>query len=470
MFQCQHRGTARFNKPQEALEVNPANLEQDSDKTVRNNRVREIENGANVNAHRKYRYRSKDDSESSDKPTSERILPSNHKYSTVDEATPIPRKRPVRVGRRRLTTPLPTSDIPMVVPKKVNQEYKQTNTETVVDSVQVIKANFNVDHQDATTTKPERFEKVNNSTQTLPVVNSRRPLPHNVTRVTTNVTNSTSTRISFRKANRYKANASGKVEAISTETTTQRVIRRPIIRSTEKIQTDLEEATTPLPPPLSRGTVRSSIKHFAKDRPDKLEDLEDENYPEHFKLLLKAKQSNLSTAAPVVNKDTKFKNFKSHKAVPYRGYKQSSSSTSTSTSTTTTPTIFGESSPRSNFPRINRNDKRSKNVSIESNDVYVNDLDLAKDNFNLVKETNYPEGTTVSGQFSPQSDRSEKLYRVTTFKPAISKVLSRNKSFNRRPTVDTDVKVARNPISPAPVTIKEVSDLNLLSFTFFFFG
>lgn len=458
MFQCQNRGTARFNRPQETLGDNPTNLENESDKTLRNNRVREIDNGANVNVHRKYRYRSKDDSESSDKPNNERILPSNHKYSTVDEETPILRKRPVRVGRRRLTTPLPTSDIPMVVPKKVNQEDKQNNTEAAVDSLQVTKSNINLDHQDATTTKPERVEKVNTSTQSFPVVNNRRPLPYNVTRVTTNVTNSTSTRISFRKANRYKANASGKVEAISTETTTQRVIRRPIIRSTEKIQTDVEEPTTPLPPPLSRGTVRSSIKNFAKDKPDKLEDLEDENYPEHFKLLLKAKQSNLSTAAPVVNKDTKFKNFKSHKVVPYRGYKQSSSSTST---TSTTPAIFGESSPRSSFPRINRNDKRSKNVSVDSNDVYVNDLDLAKDNFNLVKETNYPEGTTVSGQFSPQSDQSEKLFKVTTFKPAISKVLSRNKSFNRRPTVDTDVKVARNPISQAPVTIKEVSDLNL---------
>lgn len=379
----------------------------------------------------------------------------------MDDATPVPRKRPVRVGRRRLTTPIPTADIQMVVPKKVNQEDIQNNprgTETVVDDLQFVNSNISQDHVDSETSpNPENFEKVNNSTPKIPVVNTRRSTPFNVTRVTTNVTNSTSTRISFRKSNRYLANASGKVEEISTETTTQRIIRRPIIRSTEKTHIESQDSTTPLPTPLSRGTVRSAVKNLAKEKPDESDDLEDENYPEHFKLLLKAKQSNLSTATPVVNKDTKFKNFKSHRVVPYRGYKQSSSSTTTST-TTTIPTVVDEPNFRSNFPRVNRNDKRSKNVSIESNDVYVKDLDLTKENFNWVKETNYPEGTTTSGQFSPQSQQKEKLYKVTTFKPSISKLLNRNKSFNRGPsTVETDLNAPQNSVSEVPASIKEVS-------------
>lgn len=460
MFQCQTRGTAKFNNPQESFGISTENLEHESDKTLRSNRVREIDSVSNINAHRKYRYRSKERLEDTDKPRNERILPSNHKDSPVDDTSPVIGKRPVRVGRRRLTTPVPTVDIPMVVPKKVNQEDSSLQlksnfryTEAVVDDQQLVTSNINQDPVDIeTTTKPEIFEKVKNVTQNIPVVNYTRAPSHNVTRVTTNVTNSTSTRVSFRKINRYQANASRKVEAISPETTTQRVIRRPIIRSTEKTKSDVFDSTTPLPPPLSRGTVRSSIKNLAKEKPD-VEDLEDENYPEHFKLLLKANyKSNLSTAAPVANKETKFQNFKSRKVVPYRGYQQSSS-----TSTTTkTPVIVPNS--RLNFPRINRNDKRSKNVSIESNDVYVKDLDSTKENFDLVKETNYPEGTTNSGQFNSQIQQKEKVYKVTTFKPAISKLLIRNQSFKHRgPAVDTDFNVPPNPASPAPVSIKEVS-------------
>lgn len=413
---------------------------------MRNNRVREIDNAANVNVHRKYRYRSKEPVDDSDKQRNENILPSNHKNSPVDDASEVIRKRPVRVGRRRLTTPLPATDIPMVVPKKVNQE----DSDKVKQSFRFI--NTTVTDDQPVVTSTENFENVKNVTQNIPVVNQRRASPNNVTRVTTNVTSSTSSRVSFRKGNRYQAKASGKVESISTETTTQRIIRRPVVRSTEKTYTDLPDSTTPLPPPLSRGTVRSSIKNLAKEKAE--EDLEDENYPEHFKLLLKANhQSKVSTASPVANKETKFQNFKSRKVVPYRGYKQSSS-----TSTTAAPVTASEANKRSPLARINRNDKRSKNVSVESNDVYVKDLDLTKENFHLAKETNYPEGTTDSGRFSSQLRQTEKVYKVTTFKPAISKLLTRNQSFKQRgPAVDTDLNVPQNSASPSPVTIREVS-------------
>lgn len=473
MFQCQNRGTAKFNRPQESSGITADNLEHESDKSPRNNRVREIVNVANVNNHRKYRFRSKVELDDDEKDKTERILPSNHKESPVDEVLPLPRKRPVRIGRRRLTTPTPSIDIPMVVPTKVNQEDNQNKQRETGDDDQklvisndqkLVISNIDSDKVDKeTNTTPENVESVKNSTESVPEVNYTRSSPSNATRITTNVTSSTSTRISIRKGNRYQANASGKVEAISTETTTQRINRRPIIRSTEKSKIELlDPPTTPLPAPLSRGTARSSIKIPAKGKPDELEDLEDENYPEHFKLLLKASyQANLSTTVPTVKKETKFQNFKSRKVVPYRGYKQSSS-----TSTTVNPVIDNEPSNRVNFERVNRNDKRSKNVSIESNDVYVKDLDLTKENFNLVKETNYPEPTTTSVQFSSHNQK-EKIYKVTTFKPAFSKLLTRNQSYKYRgpATLDTASNVPQNSANQAPVTIKEVRQENLFIFS-----
>ncbi len=463
-FQCQNRGTAKFNSPQESSGISTDNLEQESDKTLRNNRPREIGNVGNVNAHRKYRYRSKDESEDNEKPRNGRILPPNHKESPIDDSTPIVRKRPVvRVGRRRTTTPIPSAEIPMVVPIKVYQtDNQKRDKEVVVDGQEFVKLNVTQEQVDnATSSNDDNFEQFKNLTQDVPF--TRRPPPLNVTRVTTNVTNSTSTRISIRKGKRYQANASGKVESISTETSTQRIIRRPIVRSTEKIKIDSEDTTTPLPPPLSRGTVRSSVKTFVKDKPNDLDDIDDENYPEHFKLLLKANhQSNPSTTSPGVNKDTKFKNFKSRKVVPYRGYKQNST-----TSTTVTPPAAVESNFKFNLPRNHQSDKRSKNVSVESNDVYVKDLDLTKENFNLVKETNYPEATTPSGQYRPQSQQKETMYKITTFKPAVpTKLLTRNKLFRQRgpTTSNPDVNAPQIVASQAPVTIKEVSRIYLAFF------
>lgn len=511
-LQGQNRGTTRFNNPQDynSFGIGQETLENESDKSLRSNRVREIDSVANNNAHRKSRFRSKEELEVNDKPIDEQILPRNHKFSPIDDVSPIIRKRPIRVGRRRITTPIsstvttvtpstktttipstvttvipstvtttipstvttpiPSTDIPMVIPKKVKNDLRETdksgNGQPLITSSTRIRDQ--ADTFNKTIAKPENVLRIRNLTHNVPVVNIRRFSPSNATTTktpsTTNVTSSPN-RISYRKSNRYQANASGKVEAISTETTTQRFIRRPIIRSTEKTPADLEGSTTQLPPPLSRGTVRSSKQIYAKEKPDELEDLEDENYPEHFKLLLKANyHSNSSTAVPDTNKVTKFKNFKSRRVVPYRGYKQSSSSPSTPS---TTQSNFIEPSAKSNLPRSNRNDKRSRNVSIESNDVYVNDLDSTKANFNLVKETNYPEGTTASGRFSSQIQHKEKSYAVTTFKPPISKLLVRNKLFkNRGHTVDTDLNIPQSPANQPPVSIREVSCLLIFFYKF----
>lgn len=459
-FQCQNRGTAKFNSPQEenSFGIVNENLERESDKSLRSNRVREIDSVANNNAHRKTRYRSKEFGEN-DKPNNEQVLPRNHKNSP-DDVPSVTRKRPVRIGRRRLTTPIPSTDIPMVIPKKVFQEDNQNNfgdTEKPVEqpvTLSIINQD-KVETNNETSVKPENFVRFRNFTQNIPVASYRRSSSPITTTTTISSVTSSPTRATYRKSSRYQANASRKVEAISTETTTQR-LRRPIIRSTEKTQTD---STTPLPPPLSRGTVRSSNKNLAKLKPDELEDLEDENYPEHFKMLLKANyNSNLSTAAP--DKVTKFQNFKSRRVLPYRGYKQNSS-------TSTTPSTPSEPTFKSNVPRVNQYDKRLKNISFESNDVYVKDLDSTKENFDLVKETNYPEGTTTSGRFSSQFQQKEKLYEVTTFKPALSKLLARNKLFKQRgQTVDSDLNISQSPPNQPPVTIREVSFL-ILNFEIF---
>lgn len=441
-------------------------MELDSDKTIRSNRVREIGNASNANSHRKYRYRSKDESDDNGKPRNEkRILPSNHKESPIDDELPVTRKRPVRIGRRRITTtpiPVTVSNIPMVIPVKVSQAEQDTEFEVAVEQ-DLVKLNTNRDDDDNKTLKRENSQKSSSSTTipNIPITTTKPSSSTNATRVTTNVTSSTSTRISFRKVNRYLGNASGKVESVSTETTTQRVIRRPVFRTTQKVETDSEGTTTPRPPSLSRGTVRSSAKNVVKEKP--VDDIDDENYPEHFKLFLKANhKSSLPTGTvnPPAAKDTKFKNFKSSRVAPYRGYKQSSS-----TSTTVAPALEVTSNLRLNFARVNQNDKRSKNISVESNDVYVKDLDLTKDTFNLAKETNYPEIATTS---RPQREQDEKIYRVTTFKPIISDSLSRNKLFRHRgpPTRDPESYTSRVnrpvPAIETMATVKEVSRIDLI--------
>lgn len=407
--------------------------------------------------HRKSRYRSRGEKEIDEKLKDEIILPENHKNSSIDNPPRIIRKKTIRVGRRRSTTPIPSSEIPMVIPQKVNQGENQdlvsgdkfADTKKVSDVQQTVTLSKR---------KEEQLFDASNETSETPANNLRtRNFARNITVIPTRPSSPTisiatskinpSARSSYRKSPRYQANASYKVEAISTESTTQRFSRRPIIRSTEKMKMDLP--TTPLPPPLSRGTVRSVNRNMPKQKPDILEELEDENYPEHFKMLLKANyQSKLSSPAPSTDKVTKFQNFKTRRVVPYRGYKQGL------LATPATPNE--ESSLKENFPHISQDYKRSRNFSIESNDVYVNDLDSIKDDINLAKETNYPEGTTTTGRFSAQIQQKEKLVEVTTFKPKISKILARNKLFRQRTnTVDSDLNGP--PARKVPLSISEVS-------------
>lgn len=141
---------------------------------------------------------------------------------------------------------------------------------------------------------------------------------------------------------------------ISTVAPTQSTqARRP---STRNISPAISTTTQPPPvQPISRGTTRNSnlSKVTSKPKPPKYEDLQDENYPEHYKLILKAKLE--VNSEPQTNEVTpRFEKSTKRPLSTRRVEFTTSSTTSTSTTAASPPARKVKPYSRVNFPKLNK--------------------------------------------------------------------------------------------------------------------
>lgn len=153
-------------------------------------------------------------------------------------------------------------------------------------------------------------------------------------------------------ARRYPAK-SAEPEIITVAPTQSTQARRPSTRNLSPATT----TTTQPPPvqPISRGTTRNSnlSKVTTKPKQPKYEDLQDENYPEHYKLILKAKlevnsEPHYNEVTPRFEKTTK-------RPLSTRRIELTTSSTlSTSTTAASPPARRVKPYSRVNFPKLNK--------------------------------------------------------------------------------------------------------------------
>lgn len=91
----------------------------------------------------------------------------------------------------------------------------------------------------------------------------------------------------LRNGRQYQSRNANKTPSSTVETVPrQSQARRPLVRTTAP--TTVPTPTTDRPLPMSRGTIRSKVIE-PRIKSSEISELLDENYPEHFKLLLKAK-------------------------------------------------------------------------------------------------------------------------------------------------------------------------------------
>lgn len=138
-------------------------------------------------------------------------------------------------------------------------------------------------------------------------------------------------------------------EIVTVASTQSTQARRPSTRTLAPAST----TTTQPPPvqPISRGTTRNLSKVTAKPKQPKYEDLQDENYPEHYKLILKAKlevnsEPQTNEVTPRFEKSTK-------KPLSTRRIEYTTSST-TSTTPSSPPARRVKPYSRVNFPKLNK--------------------------------------------------------------------------------------------------------------------